>query len=106
MKTKLQNEFKNAQISIYQKEKALHAETQRLLSDLLSSMSKKEREAANDMELELEFELGTLSHIVEMSPSAITITEYDEPVKKSLDDLTQPQQKAIIDSILLNVFKI
>ncbi len=82
MKTKVLNKFKDAQIEIWKQEKALHAETQNVLFDLLSSMSKKEIE------------------------EAITITEYDEPVKKNIDDLTQPQQKVIIDSILLNVFKI
>ena len=106
MNTDLQNKFKQKQIAIFNKEKELHAETQKTLFELLSAMNNDEIEAANDMELELEFELGTLSHIVELSPDYIIITEYDEPVKKSLDDLTQIQQKVIIDSILFNVFKI
>ena len=41
MKTELQNEFKNRQISIWQKEKELHVQTKNTLSDLLSAMAKK-----------------------------------------------------------------
>ena len=100
MKTDKQNLYKDLQIAIWNKERELHASTQKVLFDLLSDMSKDELKATGELGIEFEFD-GTVVEAI--SPEGIYV---EEGYTIALDDIPQREQKQIIDEILLNIFKI
>ena len=106
MKTKVLNKFKDAQIGIWKQEQVLHTATQKVLSDLLSSMTEEELKETGKLCIQLECEEATITTVSEVTPEDIVIEEFCELTRKNITDLNQHQQKQIIDEILINVFKI
>jgi hypothetical protein len=103
MKTKKQTEFKNRQMNIWEKEQDLNQATVQLMIDLIASMDDEELEAANEVSIEFEDEttvvcFGNGGVEVEQSDGQTYIMVFDE--------FSQGELKIMIDSILLNVFKI
>jgi len=87
------------QISIREKEKALHAETQKLLFDLLSRMTPEQKSKLEGVFINEYYHItGT-----NINNDGFDITEYDnETGYKLIEDFTQIEQKILVDFILYN----
>lgn len=95
----MENLFLDRQIEIRQKEISLHGETQKLLSDILSGMTDAQLDSLTDFVID-EFD----NSIVSITNNGdIEVEMFDETINHiTLENLSQPQQKEIIDFILVN----
>lgn len=95
-------EFKDKQIELYSRERILHSDTQKVLCDLLNAMTDDEREKLAGTELDV------YKEIVSMDANGLVYvdTDVNEEYDCSLDELSQVQQKEIIDTILFNIWGI
>lgn len=95
-------EFKAKQIEIFNDEVALANKTQKLLVELLESMSDDEREKLAGTELDV------YKEVVSMDANGLVYvdTDVNEEFECSLEELSQVQQKEIIDTILCNIWGI
>ena len=95
-------EFKDRQIEIYTAEQRLSALTHSVLFQILEAMSDAERQ------LLIGYELDTYKEIIGIDGSGVNYTDTDvnESFFCELDELSQIQQKEIIDTVLLNIWGI
>jgi hypothetical protein len=95
-------DFKARQISVWNKENELSAETNELLVDMLSQMSDDELSQLAGLELDV------YKEIVEINKRGIVYvdTDINEEFNCEFEELSQIQQKEIIDHIMLHIWKI
>ena len=95
-------EFKNKQIEIFNDEVALANKTHKVLFELLKSMTE------DDLEKLAGTELDTYKEIVSINSDGLVYvdTDVNEELDCSLEELSQIQQKEIIDTVLCNIWGI
>jgi trans-2-enoyl-CoA reductase len=87
------------QISIKEKQTELHNETQKLLWDILTRMTTEQKNKLNGYVINDDY---TISDNVTMF--GFNVEEYDGEVShKSIEDLSQIEQKELIDFILSSI---
>ena len=87
--------FRERQLNIRKTEIELQSQTQSLLIDLLSSMTFEQLENVSGLELES----GGI--ILNITPYNVTIESFEENVVEHLYDMSQTEQKSIIDFIIM-----
>jgi len=97
-----QSEFKQRQIEIYTAEQRLSALTHSTLFQLLEAMTDAERQSL------VGHELDTYKEIIGIDGSGVNYedTDVNETFFCELDELSQIQQKEIIDTVLSNIWGI
>jgi len=97
-----EKEFKEKQIEIFNDEVALANKTQKLLVEMLEHMSENEREKLAGTELDV------CKEVVSIDSNGLVYvdTDVNEEFDCSLDELSQIQQKEIIDTIICNIWGI
>lgn len=98
---KFVKEFTNRQIAIRAKEKELEAETNLLLHELLNAMTGERQKGLEGFSIS---EFQSIVKVVSDETLSIIDNDFgdDEANNLAVEDLTQIQQKEIIDFILLN----
>ena len=95
-------EFKDKQIEIFNDELALANKTHKVLFELLKSMSDDDLGKLAGTELDVYKEIVTIN-----SDGLVYVdTDVNEEFDCSLDELSQIQQKEIIDTVLCNIWGI
>jgi len=97
-----EKEFKEKQIEIFNDEVALANKTQKLLVEMLEHMSENEREKLAGTELDVYKEIVS----IDSNGLVYVDTDVNEEFDCSLEELSQVQQKEIIDTILCNIWGI
>lgn len=100
----MEKEFKKRQIEIYDAEIILANDTQVLLFDMLKSLTDEEKLMLADYEID---DSKTISSIGEDCRHVVVFDELDdepELINLYLDDMTQIEQKNLIDYIMEIVF--
>ena len=97
-----EKEFKEKQIEIFNDEVALANKTQKLLVEMLEHMSENEREKLAGTELDVYKEVVS----IDSNGLVYVDTDVNEEFDCSLDELSQIQQKEIIDTIICNIWGI
>jgi len=95
-------EFKNRQIAIFNAEQVLHVTTEKLLLDILKVLTDEqlnELDAYPFSDFE-EFQ----SYEKESQNFVIFDTDMDEEKNVDISDLSQEQQKDLIDTIMVQIF--
>ena len=93
------DQYKNEQIDIWKMEQNLADKTHKMLFNLLSGMTRKELQELNEAAVSLD-EYTTVEEI----SADNYIDNFGN--SNSLEHLNQSQQKTIIDTILLEIFKV
>lgn len=96
---------KDRQVSIYRQELKLHEETQGFLFDLINMFTQEELDKLDTIEIS---EWQNVDRInIDNNNISLVISEYDVDVleTKSIENLSQIQQKVIIDTIILHFYK-
>ena len=91
--------FKNEQIAVYKLENELADKTHKLLFEMLSAMTKEQKEGLNGFSID---QFDSIFSIDENGYTKEEDVEMENDYHYSLEQLTQVQQKEIIDFILLN----
>jgi hypothetical protein len=93
-------ELKNKQIEIFNDEVALANKTQKVLVEILEHMSEEELEKLTGTELDIYKEIVS----IDGKGLVYVDTDVDEEFACSLEELSQIQQKEIIDTVLCNIW--
>lgn len=92
-------EFKAKQIELYEMEQKLHADTQKVLYDMLWSMEEEDLETLSALEIEI----SDSECIISINGNGCTCRDNYDPTEEriySLEALSQEQQKQVIDNII------
>ena len=97
--------FQQRQRSIRERENVLHSETNKLLYDVLSNMTEEQRVTLKGFYLDDERHIESVVNNDGFMVTSYTGSYFDEkPYYMVIEDMTQSEQKDVIDHILDEIF--